>query len=206
MFDIKLDDWVLCRIYKKNNTNRPIDHDKEDSLDHEMNMMGSISMLHAPPPPPSMMLQNSTKLHLPKGLNLTTYGALLDNNNTTNLFDGIINQHQHQQHHLNGSISLSTTSSKQLTMDSLKRTLPSWQDQEDNNNNNTTTSKRFHGETSSEHETRDGSDNINNNGSIATLLNQIPQTPLHQQSLLGSLGDGIFRQPYQQLPGMNWYT
>uniref|UniRef100_A0A6N2L7R2 NAC domain-containing protein n=1 Tax=Salix viminalis TaxID=40686 RepID=A0A6N2L7R2_SALVM len=35
----KLDDWVLCRIYKKNNTQRPLDHDKDDSMD---DVLGSI--------------------------------------------------------------------------------------------------------------------------------------------------------------------
>ncbi|KAH0986723.1 hypothetical protein GBA52_013900 [Prunus armeniaca] len=48
----------------------------------------------------------------------------------------------------------------------------------------------------------------NNSTSIANLFSlQLPQTPpLHQQhAMLGSLGDGLFRTPYQ-LPGMNWIS
>ncbi|GAB4849536.1 hypothetical protein Ancab_004330 [Ancistrocladus abbreviatus] len=30
---LRLDDWVLCRIYKKDNTQRPIDHDRDGSLE-----------------------------------------------------------------------------------------------------------------------------------------------------------------------------
>ena len=41
--------------------------------------------------------------------------------------------------------------------------------------------------------------------SIATLLNHLPQTPsLHQQPMVGSIGDGLLRAPYQ-LQVMNWY-
>lgn len=54
----------------------------------------------------------------------------------------------------------------------------------------------------------DGSRADDDNGSIASLLSQLPQTSqtLHHQ--LGNIGDGVFRQPpYHQLPGgMNWYS
>ncbi|KAH7544185.1 hypothetical protein JRO89_XS15G0123600 [Xanthoceras sorbifolium] len=190
---LRLDDWVLCRIYKKNNTNRPIDHDKNDPMD---DMLGLI--------PPSMMVssqQINPKLNLStKGMSMTSYGALLENEQ--NLFEGMIS-HDHHAISNGGSISLATTSGSkpQLTMDSLKRTLPSmnWTDED---TAGPALSKRFHGESN------DGSidQRTDASGSIATLLSQLPQTPpLHQQALLGSLGDGIFRQPYQ-LQGMNWYT
>ncbi|KAK3199114.1 hypothetical protein Dsin_022529 [Dipteronia sinensis] len=209
---LRLDDWVLCRIYKKNNIARPIDHDKDDSMD---DMLGLI--------PPSMMVssQHNPKLHLSstKGMmNMTSYGALLESDHQ-NLFEGMMSHDHHHHHHHNGGSmsSLATTSSSklpQLTMDSLKRTLPSsmnWTDDQDTAAG-PQLSKRFHGESNNND---DGNisidrrtDHGNGGGSIATLLSQLPQTPppLHQQALLGSLGDGIFRQPYHQLPGMNWYT
>lgn len=44
----------------------------------------------------------------------------------------------------------------------------------------------------------------NGGNSMAALLNQLPQSAaFHQNSFLGSLGDGIFRQQ-NQLLGMNW--
>ena len=44
------------------------------------------------------------------------------------------------------------------------------------------------------------------NSSVATLLGELPQTPqLHQQTMLGSMADGIFRPPYQ-ISSMNWYS
>ncbi|GAB2258862.1 hypothetical protein Droror1_Dr00015022 [Drosera rotundifolia] len=30
---MRLDDWVLCRVYKKNNTHRQMDHERDDSLE-----------------------------------------------------------------------------------------------------------------------------------------------------------------------------
>ncbi|KAK8542720.1 hypothetical protein V6N13_136724 [Hibiscus sabdariffa] len=135
----RLDDWVLCRIYKKNNTNRP--------------MYDTVG----PVPVPSS-------------------GALLENHEH-NLFDGI-----------------NCWSSKpELSMvNSLKRSMPSlyWTDDE---TASPSTSKRLHGENSN-----DGSlEKPDRNGSTASLLSQLPQTP--------SIEDGIFRASYQ-LPGLNWYT
>ncbi|KAL9383279.1 hypothetical protein Peur_023602 [Populus x canadensis] len=185
---LRLDDWVLCRIYKKNNTHRPIDHDKDDSMD---DILGSI--------PPSILVgnhQNGT-LHLAKG---TNYETLLDNDH--NLFEGIISSNDG----IRSSSSMSHVASlvskpDHLPMLPLKRTLPSlyWTDED---MAVPSSSKRFQGDINGD-ESVLGNDG---NSSIVTLLSQLPQTSqLHQQTMLGSMGNGIFRPPYQ-IPGMNWYS
>ncbi|KAM7278106.1 hypothetical protein ACFE04_005240 [Oxalis oulophora] len=191
---LRLDDWVLCRIYKKHNTNRPMDHDKEQDSMEDM-MFGSI---HG-------------RLHLgTRGT--TSYGTLLENE--SNLFEGVTLMSNNLDNSGNSSISqLGSSSSKELSMVPPKRTLPSlyWgtiDDQEDS-------SKRFHGDQNNS--TNDGTgssaDHHANTGSIATLFSQLPQNPSlqqqqqQQQHMVGSMGDGMFRPPYHQLPaGMNWFT
>ncbi|EOY12852.1 hypothetical protein QUC31_002021 [Theobroma cacao] len=185
---LRLDDWVLCRIYKKNNTHRPMDHDKDDSMDE---MLGPI------PPSISIGSQHNAKFQLAtKG---TSFGTLLENQEHS-LFEGMMAGSDGIN---SGSISqLGCSSSKpDLSMvNPLKRTVPSlfWTDED---TAGPSTSKRFHGDSN------DGSmEKTDGNGSIATLLSQLPQTPpLQQQTMLGSMGDGIFRPPYQ-LSGLNWYS
>ena len=189
---LRLDDWVLCRIYKKNNTNRPMDHDKEDSMD---DMLGPIL--------PSISVGCNGKLHLPtKSIG---YGSLLDNDQ--NLFEGMISNDG-----INNGTAMSqlesSSSKAELSGLSAKRTLPSlyWADEEPGGG--PSTSKKFHGDIN------DGGINgreevDNGNGSVVTLLSQLqPQnnTSLHpSQSMLGFMADGIFRPPFQ-LPGLNWYS
>lgn len=169
-------------------------HDKDDSMDE---ILGHI--------PPSLMIgshQNS-RLHLPT--KDASYGSFMGNEQ--NFFEGMIN-HDGGIHNNVSSIShLATSSSSkpQLPMDhSFKRTLPSmnWTGDDDNSKAGLSLNKKFH------LESNDGSiERTDGNGSIASLLSHLPQTtPLHQQSMLGSMGDGhgIFRPPFQ-LPGMNWY-
>ncbi|XWS09949.1 hypothetical protein CRYUN_Cryun39dG0033700 [Craigia yunnanensis] len=184
---LRLDDWVLCRIYKKNNTHRPVDHDKDDSVD---DMLGPVL------PSISIGSQHNAKFQFPtKG---TSFGTLVENQKHS-LFEGMMGSDGIN----NGSMSqLGCSSSKpDLSMvNPLKRTLPSlyWTDED---TAGPSTSKRFHGDSN------DGSmEKTDGNGSIATLLSQLPQTPpLQQQTMLGSIGDEIFRPPYQ-LPGLNWYS
>ncbi|XP_059301164.1 NAC transcription factor 56-like [Lycium ferocissimum] len=77
---LRLDDWVLCRIYKKNNTQRPID-DMND-------MMGPI--------PPLFFQQKQ------EGIKASNYGALLENE--SNMYEGIMNNTSDMINN-NGSIS-----------------------------------------------------------------------------------------------------
>lgn len=167
-----------------------MDHDKEDAL-NDMLGVGDI--------PASLMVssQQNTKLSIPT--RSANYGALLDNE--TNLFEGLISHDGIN----NGFISSQLASSRlQLPMDSLKRTLPSINWTDEDAAAGASLSKRFHGESNDDLSIR----RTDGNGSIATLLSHLPQTPppLHQQTVLGSSGDVLFRQPYHQLPGMNWYS
>ena len=127
-----------------------------------------------------------------------SFGTLLENQEHS-LFEGMMGSDGIN----NGSMSqLGCSSSKpDLSMvNPLKRTLSSlyWTDED---TAGPSTSKRFHGDSN------DGSmEKTDGNGSFATLLSQLPQTPpLQQQTMLGSMGNGIFRPPYQ-LPGLNWYS
>ncbi|GAV91201.1 NAM domain-containing protein [Cephalotus follicularis] len=173
---LRLDDWVLCRIYKKNNCHRAIDHDKDDPVD---DMLGSI--------PPSLTVgqhQNNARLHVAASTKGTNYDALLENEQ--NFFDGMMSSHM-----------VSSSSKADISMLPIKRTLPSlyWTDED------ASPSKRFPGESN-----HGSMERTEGNGSMATLLSQLPQTPsLHQQAMLGSMQDGIFRPPYQ-LSGMNWFA
>ena len=178
---------MLCRIYKKNNTHRPLDHDKDDSMD---DMLGPV--------PPSMSIgsQHNAKFQFPKkGI---SFGTLLENQEHS-LFEGMMGSDGIN----NGSMSqLGCSSSKPdlSLVNPLKRTLPSlyWTDED---TAGPSTSKRFHGDSN------DGSmEKTDGSGSFATLLSQLPQTPpLQQQTMLGSMEDEIFRPPYQ-IPGLNWYS
>ncbi|XP_050215651.1 NAC transcription factor 56 [Mercurialis annua] len=181
---LRLDDWVLCRIYKKNNTHRPIDHEKDDGID---DLLGSI--------PPSLTIGSQQNARL-QFLKTANYGSLMVENDT-NLFEGL----------LNSSDGMSNNSS--ISMLPLKRTLPSlyWNDDVDTGAGPSSSNKRYdNGAGRSDHD-------HGNNGSMVSLLSQLPQTShsLHQQQqqqqqqMLGSIGDGIFRPPYQ-LSGLNWYS
>ncbi|KAE8702268.1 NAC transcription factor NAM-2 [Hibiscus syriacus] len=172
---LRLDDWVLCRIYKKKNTNRPLDHDKDDYMDDMVVPVPTSISIGS--------LQFQTKA--------TSSGTLLENHEH-NPFDGML-------------MNCSSSKSDLSMFNPLKRSMPSvyWTDDE---TASPSTSKRFHGDNSN-----NGSmEKPDTNGSIASLLNQLPQTPSsqqqqQQQTMMGSIEEGIFRPSYQLL-GLNWYT
>ncbi|KAJ6728632.1 putative proteinC TRANSCRIPTION FACTOR 56 [Salix koriyanagi] len=184
---LRLDDWVLCRIYKKNNSQRQM-----DQIEREESMEGVFATLPA----------SSSKNPKPP----TGYASLLENEDT--FFEGILTGDGTQ----NSSISqilpssgsnpnMSMTSVFANTISEKHSTLLShryW--------NDTTglpiglansSAKRFHGDLISG--TRE------DKNSFVSLLNQLPQsTPLvHPSTLLGSLGDGVLLQPFQ-LSSLNW--
>ncbi|GMJ05214.1 NAC domain containing protein 2, NAC-REGULATED SEED MORPHOLOGY 1 [Hibiscus trionum] len=178
---LRLDDWVLCRIYKKNNTNRPLEHDKDDSMD-DMLGVGTV--------PPSILIGSHHNTKFQFSTKGTSFGTLLEAQEHS-LFDGMLGNTDGIN---NGSM-----------VNPLKRTLPSlyWAE----NTTGPSTSKRFNGDSN------DGGslEKTDGNGSFATLLSQLPPTPplqqqqQHQQAMLGAIGDGMFRPPYQ-LSGLNWYS
>ncbi|KAG5546304.1 hypothetical protein RHGRI_018469 [Rhododendron griersonianum] len=178
---LRLDDWVLCRIYKKNNPPRPIDHER---------YMDSISMgdvLSRIPPSSIPLSQQNPKLQ----------AIMLENDR--NLFEEMIANNQGININSTGyNISqLGTTSNSNKPHIPL-RSLPSlfWSD-DNGGGHEAVAAKRFR---------EDGNEGAgciakaDENASIATLLsslNQLPQNPvLHQQTMMGSLGDGVFRSWY----------
>lgn len=181
---------MLCRIYKKNNTHRPMDHEREDSMD---DLTGPIA-------PSISVSQQNMKLQFPKAG--TSYGSLVDQN----LFEGMVTNDG-----INSAMSTQLASSSSIVPASgisnnfnMKRTLPSLYWNIDEEPSGPSSSKRLALDDSDESVTRtDG----NASNSIASLLCQLPQTPsLHQQAMLGSVGDiSLFRGPCH-LPGLNWYS
>ncbi|XP_023553163.1 NAC transcription factor 56 [Cucurbita pepo subsp. pepo] len=185
---LKLDDWVLCRIYKKNNSHRGMDQEREDSMDDIM--IGSI--------PQSLRLNDE----YPKlGINYATFL----HQNDQNLLQGIVGANNND-----GGL----TNSKRLPS-SLFWTQQQEQDQQDQDHSDISSNKRLHFENTTDGAstsvtTTHSTDNNpqNSTSSFATLLNNLPQTPPlhhHAHTILGSIGDGLFRSTYQ-VPGANWYS
>lgn len=172
---------MLCRIYKKNNPPRPIDHER---------YMDSISMgdvLSRIPPSSIPLSQQNPKLQ----------AIMLENDR--NLFEEMIANNEGININNTGyNISqLGTTSNTNKPQIPL-RSLPSlfWSD-DNGGGHEAVAAKRFR---------EDGNEGAgciakaDENASIATLLsslNQLPQNPvLHQQTMMGSLGNGVFRSWY----------
>ncbi|CAL0310650.1 unnamed protein product [Lupinus luteus] len=195
---LRLDDWVLCRIYKKNNTHRPpLEHDKEDAMDDMIEET-----------PPSM----NERFYLSKMC--TSYNnAMLQNDQ--NLLEGMV---------LNNGLGSSSpkaelpfvptiaTSSNTINFAASKRTFSSlyWNDDQHVVVAGTSSTDKMFSSEIGEHDCRIVRTEENNNidSSFAALLNQLPQTSsLHQQqTMLGSLSDGILRTTPYQIAGMNWYA
>ncbi|KAI3675408.1 hypothetical protein L1987_84998 [Smallanthus sonchifolius] len=177
---LRLDDWVLCRIYKKNNMQRPMD---SDGCDH-LKMNGMLSSI-----PPSISLAGG-------------HHAMVENQEHNLMFDVRMNSNEND---------INTNNISNLLP--VKRSLSGLFWNEDAGTGNTGNSssaytKRFlTGESNSDISTVMATRTAEENGgSIASLLSQLPQTPqLQQQTMLGSIEEGVFRHPYQ-LQGMNWYS
>lgn len=193
---LRLDDWVLCRIYKKNNSQRPLmEHESCDSI-------SDMVFASIPAGPCIQIGQQHPKLLAGlKGSTTSTYSAMLENEQS---------MLQNMMNNSDGSISLSGTSKSHLSLPSpnvmsMKRSL-FW----DEDGGPSSTNKRF---LSPDHQdNEDGRTTVqdDNGSSMASFLGQFPQTPqaLQQAAMLGNVGDGVFRQqPYNQLPSsMNWYS
>ncbi|KAL7216847.1 hypothetical protein ACSBR1_028715 [Camellia fascicularis] len=172
---LRLDDWVLCRIYKKNSPQRSVDHQRYDS-------MGDM---YATMPASTPVSQQN-----PKQQAIKAYGALLENEH--NMFEGIVGNGGININNNSEYISQLPTSSSNPPLPMPKRTLTSlyWNQESETGSDS---SKRF----TSNEGTIKTHENMN---AIATMLSQLPQSPL-----LGSIADGGFRQQYQ-LHGLNWYS
>ncbi|XP_058073249.1 NAC transcription factor 56-like [Magnolia sinica] len=178
---LRLDDWVLCRIYKKNNSQRAIERIKDDSMDEMLEKLPTATQaLHS---------QNA------QAQKTTNFRSLIDNDEQ--FFEGILTDDGMNSNHIS-HLASSSRSKPELSILlaggplTLKRTVtsPYWTDPMPA----APPTKRFQSNDSS----------TGGNSSMTALLNQLPQTdPFQHQTLLGSLGDGVLMQQYQN-SGMNW--
>lgn len=182
-------------------------------------ILGSVPLL-----PPSISSigrsQHNGKFQFPTTTKGTSsFGTLLEIQEH-NLFDGMIGSEGNNITQLGCNSSSKPDLDLTSMVNPLKRTLPSslyWQTTDEVDTSGAragpSISKTIcHGD----HHRNDDEISIvdktdHGNGSIATLFSQLPQTPnsilQQQQTMLGSIGDGVFRPPpYQQLSGLNWYT
>lgn len=180
-----------------------MEHDREDSME---DMIGGI--------PPSINVGHhmNARYHLSK-MSTTGYtnNTLLENDH--NLLEGMMMN--------NGGMNTSTTTTTTMSnskpelpfvptnmthsSNTSKRTLSSLYWNDEDVAGTSSCNKRFNLESGDASVVRTDQEN-GTASSIATLLNQLPQTPsLHQQSMMGSIGDGLLRSTYQ-IPGMNWYA
>ncbi|KAK4756708.1 hypothetical protein SAY87_006835 [Trapa incisa] len=192
---LRLDDWVLCRIYKKNNSSHmPMDLDKdESSMDKILESM--------PSPSQAVGSYHGLRFHgPPKPITAAPYSPMFDTDQAA--FESMMAS--------NGNGTCSFGAMPNLP---LKRALPSlyWDDKD--MATGTSLGKRsfmvFGCDSAVERlAERDSS------GSISSLLGQNPaaaNASLQQQQLqpaglgLGSIGENVLRQPYQ-LPGLNRYA
>lgn len=176
---LKLDDWVLCRIYKKNNSHRPMDHQKrEDSME---DMIGSI--------PQSLRLNEYPKL----GINYTT---LLENDQS--LLQGMVANNNNDATNPKRPASLFWTEEEDHSGISSSKRLHF----ETTTDGASTSITRTH---SNDNNLQNSTSSFT---TLLTNLPQTPPPPLHHHashSVLASMGDGLFRPAYQ-IPGANWYS
>ncbi|KAI3898196.1 hypothetical protein MKX03_017622 [Papaver bracteatum] len=215
---LRLDEWVLCRIYKKNNsTQRPMDqNNKDDSslmLDDMLSSVlrtsstinggGSSSQVHMTSKS-QIITTSSSKGRTPN------YSGLIDNDDNNNFLEDLISDHHQlgsssKSKHVNSSAVISAPTNLNTPCSlTLKRNLQSPYYNQSGNVNTSPSSRRMIFQPNSAHTNNNvvvggGTDGSN---TISTLLNHTAQFH-HQQSILGSLDDGVYRQSYH-LPGMNW--
>ncbi|KAF5728659.1 putative transcription factor [Tripterygium wilfordii] len=181
---LRLDDWVLCRIYKKNNAQRPMDGDRDDSAEC---MLAAL---------PTCSTDRQTKN---SSLSTASYGSLFDNED--NIFGGMLTGGGDQG--IQNSTTVSQLASSSVSRPNMsminsaaanvaKRSIASqyWNE-----------TKRFHGDLNN----CGGTTGNEENNSFVSLLNQIPQSSngFHANTFLGSLGDGALT-PQFNLTTMNW--
>ncbi|KAD3066860.1 hypothetical protein R6Q59_018950 [Mikania micrantha] len=173
---LRLDDWVLCRIYKKNNMQRPMN---SEGCDHH-NMTGILSSI-----PPSISLAGG-------------HHTMVDNQEHNLLFDVRMNSTDTDtniasllpvKRSLSGLFWNEDAPTGNSSSTYTKRFLTA----ESNSDISVMA-------------TRTTDENGGSIASLLSQLPQTPQLQQQQQqTMLGSIEDGVFRHPYQ-LSGMNWYS
>ncbi|KAL2931987.1 NAC transcription factor 25 [Bienertia sinuspersici] len=194
---LRLDDWVLCRIYKKNNTQRSMDHERDELVEE-------------------MIKQQKLMRTICSKNNTTSCGFIMDhhhhnNNNDENLFDvSELGNPSTSRHDMFG---VSPTSNDQ------KPSSLFWDDQM--GSVGSSSSRRFHHQQSDQTTGSTGTDG--NSSSFVSMLSQLPQGintttnngntndnnngvvpfSLGSPLIVGNIGDGVLRTPFQ-LTGETW--
>ncbi|RRT55811.1 hypothetical protein B296_00048201 [Ensete ventricosum] len=216
-----LDDWVLCRIYKKNNGSdvgvdmRAMQRDREDAMD---DILGAA---------PSLAQQTAAIGGQPDSGPLpqrppTNYNSLLENDDT--FFEGLlVNEVGLPSNPITHLAASAAAPRAKLNLALLpagafppRNPIASayWTDSTDIA---APPAKRFHvgdGNSSSSAANKNNTSSCSNGSATnddgshdnQMILNQMAHgTTYHDQMMLGQLRDGgaIFQQPYQ-LPGVNW--
>ncbi|KAI4388307.1 hypothetical protein MLD38_000649 [Melastoma candidum] len=195
---LRLDDWVLCRIYKKNSIHRsPLDHDRDDSADD----------IFDPFPPPLTVagLDRVVGLNLPNKFP-PRYIPLFDNSHPP-LYGGMLSSIPLLSPDTKPESTIlqalpSDPSSHLLPM---KRPLPStpyYRDEKDQSHmvNPSGTLPEGNRQVYAQEEGSSGNDPGSSAGIIASLLSQIPQSSSVFASLGGDAPDHLPRD------GLNWYA
>ncbi|EYU33415.1 hypothetical protein ABFS82_13G079000 [Erythranthe guttata] len=174
---LRLDDWVLCRIYKKNNAQRPVDQERDEGHD---------------------VIMGSFKAGLPAAMAVVGEQQRFLENDHSSFYDGMMSGGDHHlklQHH-QFPLLVSSAAADPNSILAGKRALPGlyWNDDGGGGGGSASSppTKRFLTESC--------------DGSIVSQLPQTPATLQQHQAMLGSLGDGVFRQQQYQISGMNWYA
>ncbi|KAK7246557.1 hypothetical protein RIF29_41426 [Crotalaria pallida] len=190
---LRLDDWVLCRIYKKSNSLtsllRPSLMEQEKDLSMET-MLPTISTLS---------MANTYQNSKPSSSRTESYGL----ENDDNFFDGILaatHDHHHQSMQNGNSDShIVSSNTKGTTTNFPMKRAQFWTETGGGSPGSSSSNKRFHCDLNTAEE----------NTSFLSLLSQLPQnTTFHPNnaSFLGQVGDGVLRQHFQ-LPSMNnWHS
>ncbi|KAE8659719.1 NAC transcription factor 25 [Hibiscus syriacus] len=175
---LRLDDWVLCRIYKKNNVQRPMERDK----DYTMEGMGMRATLTTP------NNQNPSALTS----KATSYGSLLQHED--NFFEGILSDQGMRSSSNISQPAVPSNSKQNFPMAfTVKRTLPPqyWNEPDSTGSES---GKRLQQDDLNGN-SRAG--NIDDTNSFVSLLNQLPQnTPFYPGTIVESIGDGVSLQQF----------
>ncbi|MED6130687.1 hypothetical protein PIB30_002798 [Stylosanthes scabra] len=180
---LRLDDWVLCRIYKKSNRTALMEHHDDDDDDNKDRLSAeTTSMIETM----SSSMANNNTCHNSKP---TTpgYGPLVLEN-VDNLFDGGFLAADHQQ-------------GNNLPM---KRPVVNMNSQFWNDTSACSSSKRLRCDLNNTNNNNNSVADDEDNSSFVSLLSQLPHHTNNASSLLAPpLPDGLFRQHFQ-LQTINW--
>ncbi|KAK9085167.1 hypothetical protein Sjap_025578 [Stephania japonica] len=192
---LRLDEWVLCRIYKKNNTQRPSERDKEDSMEAPSQQAAALMKTA----PMNSYMSTSSLLENEENLFDEYYTEEGINNNSMSQFVSSSNSKPDLS-------TMTNPTSATHALSSMKRNFNYWINND--TDHGIAIGKRFHVDQDNNC-VIDGS----SSSSISDLLmNQQlqqeassihQQQQFHQQLLTGSIGDSMFRPTYN-LSGMNW--